>query len=501
MKGDVDMRFVPEGTTAEEWNDRHVQTGDYPPQTYLLIDDLFIKRFEGARRVAVKPQKLPEPVIKGDKPWEGNQVWLHNGFFYDKEEKLFKIYYHSRDPGNERKHPEIKWPHQRVYACSHDCLHWDKPELGLVEWNGSKKNNIVDFGTSAGGDGPNTNVFKDYNEPDSSRRYKAMGMERHVRQPGERGTSWKGGPDPETKLLHNGWFLYYSADGFTWKRRPDNLLTNALVMDGSTMHGWDDDYQAWIFWLRARVNPKCRTIGVSFARDLEKIPFPQMILAPDDNDPPGMQFNSLGSIKVPGGYVGLVNSSGSYGGARWDHWEVQLAFSRDALVWDRPAGRDAYIRGDKDGWDQGYGAPGNPAQVGDDIYIVYSGYARDESAGIGLARLKRDRWAAIQPVGPKGAILTRPIYWACPRLSINADARGGAIRAELLDPWGKPIDGHTARESDPFTGDALDHTMTWSGNAEIHQDVIGAAYWEGFPGRLMSIRFYLESARLFSFTC
>ena len=267
------------------------------------------------------------------------------------------------------------------------------------------------------------------------------------------------------------------------------------------MHGWDEGYQAWIFWLRARVNPKYRTIGVSMTRDLEKIPFPQMILAPDEQDPPGLQFNSLGSIKVPGGYVGLVNTSGSYSGSPLAHWEVQLAFSRDAVVWTRPTGREAYLRGDEGGWDQNYGAPGNPVQVGDDVYIVYSGYAADESAGVGLARLKRDRWVAVEPVNEIGVILTQPMYWANPRLAINADARAGSIRAELLAPSGQPVEGYTKDDCDPFVGDSLDHTITWRGRAEIHRDVIGAAYWQGLPGRAMMIRFHLNRARLFAFSC
>jgi len=58
--------------------------------------------------------------------------------------------------------------------------------------------------------------------------------------------------------------------------------------------------------------------------------------------------------------------------------------------------------------------------------------------------------------------LTKPIYWARPRLSINPDARDGATRAELVDLWGKPVDDYMVKDSDPFTGDALDHTMTWT---------------------------------------
>ena len=56
------------------------------------------------------------------------------------------------------------------YATSKDGVNWEKPELGLVEFNGSKKNNIVDFpvpelwSTCA--------VLYDPEDPDENRRFK-----------------------------------------------------------------------------------------------------------------------------------------------------------------------------------------------------------------------------------------------------------------------------------------------------------------------------------------
>lgn len=128
-----------------------------------------------------------------------------------------------------------------------------------------------------------------------------------------------------------------------------------------------------------------------------------------------------------------------------------------------------------------------------------------DTLAIGLAKLKRDRWAAIEPVFKKGVLQTRPMYWANRTLSINAEVEdGGSIRAELLDIWGKPISGFTARESDGFCGDSFGHTLSWRGCTEVPEDRIGSAYWEGDQdgsGRVMSIRFYLELARLYSFSC
>ena len=61
-----------------DWQ-QHVETGFYPPATYILIDDAHIRRMEGVRRVACQIQKHPEPVVRAEKSWEGEGVWMHNG--------------------------------------------------------------------------------------------------------------------------------------------------------------------------------------------------------------------------------------------------------------------------------------------------------------------------------------------------------------------------------------------------------------------------------------
>ena len=61
------------------------------------------------------------------------------------------------------------------YAVSKDGIHWEKPELGLVEFDGNKKNNIVMRGYHFKGvfTGPHgAGVFKDLHESDLAKRYK-----------------------------------------------------------------------------------------------------------------------------------------------------------------------------------------------------------------------------------------------------------------------------------------------------------------------------------------
>ena len=41
--------------------------------------------------------------------------------------------------------------------------------------------------------------------------------------------------------------------------------------------------------------------------------------------------------------------------------------------------------------------------------------------GMGLARIKRDRWAAFEPISRTGILQTNRLYWASRQLRINAD--------------------------------------------------------------------------------
>jgi len=66
------------------------------------------------------------------------------------------------------------------YAESDDGIHWTKPELGLVEFAGSRKNNIVDF--------PDANLWStcalvfEPEDPNPERRYKMAYESHHTRR-------------------------------------------------------------------------------------------------------------------------------------------------------------------------------------------------------------------------------------------------------------------------------------------------------------------------------
>ena len=104
----------------------------------LFVDDYLIDTLSGATRTMNKPS--PQNVVmEFDKPWEGNSC---NNFTVFKDEDIYRMYYR----GSQVDY--IKYDHSRrgamtglhtvvCYAESTDGINWEKPSLGLVEFDGS----------------------------------------------------------------------------------------------------------------------------------------------------------------------------------------------------------------------------------------------------------------------------------------------------------------------------------------------------------------------------
>ncbi len=90
------------------------------------------------------PAQLHQPtacevVLNCDKPWETRGIAYEN-FFYDEEIKKYRLYYLGREALTE----SLRGEQIRVcYAESADGLHWEKPNLGICAFKGSKETNII----------------------------------------------------------------------------------------------------------------------------------------------------------------------------------------------------------------------------------------------------------------------------------------------------------------------------------------------------------------------
>ena len=183
-----------------------------------------------------------------------------------------------------------------------------------------------------------------------------------------------------------------------------------------------------------------------------------------------------------------------------------MAFSRDLVHWERPFRTPCISRNDMTVWDRGFFmSTARALRVRDEIWLYYdasnfthgapavfkaenTGRGTTAKQGIGLARWKLDRFVAAGGPRDGGSLTTVPIVFNGERLEINAAVKpGGRIRIEVLDPAGRPLQGFGA--SDPFTGDNLRHTVTWSGQTAVAR----------LLGKPVTLRFHLEDAQLYSY--
>ena len=500
----------------------HVDTGVYPPRTHLFLDDFHIRHMKGVRRITSRPEHVGEgPVLAPQRPWEGIGLIGRNCIIHDAQENLLKCWYPCHDPA--LPDTPVKSKRRWGYATGADGVAWDRPNLGLVEFEGSTANNLIAFENLGEVVGLLWNVVKDKNDPDPSKRYKAIGMDRHAVRDDE--TTWTG-PDGEDDWYRDigrhigcGIFVGYSPDGLRWRMKEGWAASGSLIMDGSILHGYDPRIRQWVLWQRPRILPKYRVIGVSFSHDFESWTFPELGIVPDDGDPGKTQFDALSSIASPdGGYIGLLGATGfvledfGVGGVL-----PQLVYSRDARAWTR-VDREPFMRPlqGPPAWNDGCIIPFNPIAVGDQIFLFYYGKnaghiwgdptydgQRVTTSGFGLARLPRDRWVAVtnEPGVAEGELLTGLVCLASNEVHLNVDASGGSVAVAMVDcQTGRAVPGFALEDCDVIAVDSLDHTVTWRGRSDL-SDIIGTARRQPRVGRGLMLRFALSGARLYGFAC
>jgi hypothetical protein len=88
----------------------------------------------------------------------------------------------------------------------------------------------------------------------------------------------------------------------------------------------------------------------------------------------------------------------------------------------------------------------------------------------------------------RGTLTTRPVRFSGAHLFVNADVRGGELRAEVLDEQGRALPSFTADASSVVSDDRARAAITWRG-----ADLASVA------NRPVRFRFAMTRGRLYSF--
>ena len=107
-------------------------TQDHTSTDRLFVDDAEIAHCTNVIRQTHACQKQSAPVLTATAPWESTgedrRIYIYGTVLYDGD--LFRMWY-------------MRYPDQVLYATSEDGMHWDRPHVNLVDFNGSKSNNIL----------------------------------------------------------------------------------------------------------------------------------------------------------------------------------------------------------------------------------------------------------------------------------------------------------------------------------------------------------------------
>ena len=374
-----------------------------------------------------------------------------------------------------------------AYYESDDGLHWRKPIVGQVEYRGSKENNFVgvDLGKDTGRFNPG-NVVYDPNDPDPARRYKCA-MPPHGFGVSPDGIDWTGLPiyvrneDSYTFALDDQEGLFILA------MREGKLEDRRVTLSTST------DFQ---HWTEPELIFRADDLDQQLGREAIERQFEDPTLqSPEFNVPEtynaqvyvmkifryeslyiGMPMFFYRSAQVPPDWEGFrsmdLSPSTRRHLSRNGDWTgihvVQLACSRDLRTWERLGDRKHFLapsRLDGGAYDTlTVGAPSQPVVRGDQLWFYYLGqksYAiigeelKDQGAGC-LAVLRRDGFMSLDAGNGRGAVTTEPFTLRGARLSVNVDARRGALHVEALHQ-----DGRVAAKSAAVTGDHPNTPVCW----------------------------------------
>jgi hypothetical protein len=457
----------------------------------LFMDDYRIEQMVDVQRVVNTPVKS-KILINPTEPWEGNSAYIYGTVLYNEPEGSgYRMWYCAY----------LKEKYFVCYATSKDGINWVKPKLGIIEFNGNKKNNICRVGGGT--------VVYDPDDKDASRRYKMMSFDGEIKE-------------------NFGYNVYFSPDGFNWTHYPKPVLPYGDVSNVS----YDREKKLFIATTKQRmlvsntsVTPgkMDRMAFVSVSTDFINWHAPgqpnSLWSLAVEGDPAddrlvmskgGIEANVYGMPVYPyqGIYIGFpwffditTYGNGVFAATGDGIIQPQVAVSRDLRHWARPV-RDPVLPVGKAGaWDDGTLYTGTTMQVTDKEMSVYYGAMNLPHGGnagkmlqyarIAKASWRRDGLVSLYNGGSDtGSITTKTITFTGKTLKVNSKLDdGGSLRVEVLDKAGKVIPDYEVAKSKVITKDQFAILVQWGNVTDLSQ----------LEGKEIKLRFYLLGGNIYSY--
>ena len=453
---------------------------------HLFLDPAIIQQAEHAA-LHVNPPQQREIVIRPDRPWE--QLMISFYLTVRDEEGRLRLWYVCRDQANQ---PNV------AYAESTDGVRWTKPNLGIVEYAGSKENNLVGLTSLEGV------VCQDPKAP-AAERYAYV-----------------------THLITEGMVRFFSPDGWHWRRDAAPLLR--FGSDTQNVTFWDDRLGRYVLYLRGWSRGEDTKLYRKVVRaELPALTAPLAIepsvtsrrlwgkdkvaviddelptvFAADEHDPANSDVYNLSAQPYPldpRWYVGFPSMLQRERNTSDGRLEMHFAGSRDGLAWHR-YDRTPYVTpglAESESASMVFMGTGLVVR-GDEIWQYGTGLRTrhgDREArqartdGVIYRYVQRvDGFVSLDFEREGGRCVTAPVQADGARLLLNVNTGAlGDLRVAVLETNGEAIEGLGAEECEVLRTNSTHAAVVWKSGEEL----------TSLAGREVRLEFIGAAAKLFSF--
>ena len=444
----------------------------------LFIDDCLIEEMRGARLQLQMPERR-EVALCMDAPWEDNVAFPDCVLPWDGG---WRLYYRAGILDLNREEDT----YVLALAESRDGISFTRPELGVCEFQGSKRNNILQIGGFPNVPPP----FLDTN-PACRPEHRLKGITARACKA----------------------YAMASADGIRWSLLQEAPLELPGQFDTVNTAFWDSVAGCYRCYTRSWHDRTTRRVlagwdfgGAQPVRAIQCATSPDFVhwSAPEqlqyaDGDY-GVHLYTNAIVPCPGAehvYLGFPNRyvperkpdpAHQYEGVN----DALFMASRDGVRWARWL--DAWVRPGLDAlnWTERNNYPmWGIAETSPTEWSMYvSEHYRRKGTPTRMRRLAIRPWGFVSVHAERagGEMVTKPFTFAGSTLRLNAStSAAGSVQAEVQDEQGRPLPGFTLAEMTPWYGDALDAPIAWTGG--------NPARFADTPIRL---RFVLKDADLFA---
>jgi hypothetical protein len=485
-------------------------TLDIGNRRQVFIDRQFLASAREVELVLHPPRKTGERTVVPDRPWERNDLGCYSCVL--KVGETYHIWYPT--------HPGL------CYARSKDGISWEKPNLGLAEFEGSRSNNIV-IGYGAGGIdkcGSEGVVFYDPKAPEDEKFRYATRISDELKDT----------------------VVFSSPDGIHFRLTHKKVITftnpqGRQHLDSQNIIFWDDRINKYVAYVRRnQFAPGQRNRSVARSESDHLGGFAEVQEAPVVLEPDALDVTLGGKIAVDYYTSGVTKYPWAQDAyymfpQAYFHYlpgqlaefpkecpvnagplDTRFAASRDGITWNRFDRRPFVglgMKGDFDSKNARLFAGLVPSLDGREMYMYYlgcdtlHGWGRDErnnrlltAAGLApthdtnvISRLvlRRDGFISARAAYTGGEFTTPPMKFAGRELVLNVDtSAAGLMRCELLSEKGEPIEGFRLADCDVIhTTNEIDRAVKWRGRSDV----------SALAGKPVKLRVEFRDADLYAF--